>query len=257
MKIEEMSRCFCFRKMTIPENTLIRVMNAASRYTFLKTKDGLMTLRINDDTWGKRKPALQTWHSLEEFLRGLPLSYTTIKMTFPPHMLDFSHAKARRHAGESFESTYGAVIVRQRAIYDRIAAAFNLRRAPNLRGYVWDFNYIGTYVHGTTGLTGETGAVGATGLTGETGAIGTTGLTGETGAIGATGLTGETGAIGVTGLTGETGAVGSTGLTGETGAVGATGLTGETGAIGVTGLTGETGAPSQIETRVLRQRISA
>ncbi|MFB0828430.1 collagen-like protein [Brevibacillus laterosporus] len=117
-----------------------------------------------------------------------------------------------------------------------------------------------TFIRGTTGATGPTGATGTTGATGPTGATGTTGATGSTGATGTTGATGSTGATGTTGATGSTGETGETGATGSTGDVGdrgwtgptqsgifsppgQTGATGPTGATGITGSMGQTGAP--------------
>ena len=135
--------------MSIPVGTVIHVSSGADRYTFIIDKLGMRTLRVNDRTWGKKKPALPSWSSIKEFIAAVPFrSDISISMTFPNHLLDFTDAVIRRNAGESWETTYGAVIAKQREIYDSVAATYclTLSDRPGFpKNYKWNFYYSGIY----------------------------------------------------------------------------------------------------------------
>lgn len=125
--------------MSIPVGTVIHVSSGADRYTFIIDKQGMRTLRVNDSTWGKMKPALPSWGSITHFITSVPfVSDISISMTFPQRHLAFTEAVRRRNAGASWDSTYGAVIAKQRGFYDSVAAKYCLTRSR-------DFHYSGVF----------------------------------------------------------------------------------------------------------------
>jgi hypothetical protein len=70
--------------MSIPVGTVIHVSSGADRYTFVIDKRGMKTLRVNDRTWGKLKPALPSWGSITHFITAVPfVSDISMSMRFP------------------------------------------------------------------------------------------------------------------------------------------------------------------------------
>jgi len=70
--------------MSIPVGTVIHVSSGADRYTFVIDKRGMKTLRVNDRTWGKKKPALPSWGSITHFITSVPfVSDISMSMSFP------------------------------------------------------------------------------------------------------------------------------------------------------------------------------
>jgi hypothetical protein len=138
----------------IPAGTVIRVKTASTQHTFLQQTSGIKTLRFNNITHGKHKLTLPSWTSLDHFLASFPLNTTVeLSMSFPQQLEefreDFTRALLRRNEGESWDSTYGSVLKKQRSIYYKVTEHYGIKLYEKYNN-PWYSNCIGKIKVGTS-----------------------------------------------------------------------------------------------------------